>query len=398
MSRWAGRVVQEQEVHRPPPRALEGSFPGWPGPRRDESGPSGSSWARLSEHRRAAGARRAAAAPPSWPPEGAGTAGGTMPSLVATVTLSPCRERNSPSALSASPYPYDRAVSKCVIPLSWAASSRRTDSRLPSRAISRAEPKARRVGVKSVPGSSTFASLSRQRAAVIGVLRLESGWELVTDLCMMGAARRGSPCPRVLRRRHQVILLESGGLSGALGADSLNGGESSGMDPESLTAGRGRRLAAPRCCGPASACRRVRSPWRTGTGCPTVAGHSTGPSWSPTSAVRSRCSRSKARCMTNGSGRASGSRPPGGPEPAEHRFSVWCPQPHLGRLYRDPLASSPNVRVMLNATVTELGLDGATECVGSIRVATPEGNKRRCGASVCAMRGRDRERAAPARI
>ena len=68
--------------------------------------------------------------------------------------------------------------------------------------------------------------------------------------------------------------------------------------------------------------------------------------------------------------------PPGlDPKRLTHRFSVWCPQPNLGRLYRDPLESSPNVRVLLNATVTELGLDEAREFVGSIRVATPEGKQ-----------------------
>ena len=30
-----------------------------------------------------------------------------------------------------------------------------------------------------------------------------------------------------------------------------------------------------------------------------------------------------------------------------HRFTVWCPEPHLGRLYRPRLAASANVRVLL---------------------------------------------------
>ena len=63
------------------------------------------------------------------------------------------------------------------------------------------------------------------------------------------------------------------------------------------------------------------------------------------------------------------------PELLAHRFSVWCPQPDLGRLYREGLDASPNVRLLLNATVTELSAAESGRALSSVTVATPEGKR-----------------------
>jgi choline dehydrogenase-like flavoprotein len=50
-----------------------------------------------------------------------------------------------------------------------------------------------------------------------------------------------------------------------------------------------------------------------------------------------------------------------------HRFTVWCPEPHLGRLYRGRLAASANVRVLLHATATEIVTSPSGERFAAVR-------------------------------
>lgn len=207
--------------------------------------------------------------------------------------------------------------------------------------------------------------------------RLESGSDLVTDLCVIGSGAAGIAIAReFFGAGTQVLLLESGGLSQAAGGHSLSGGESSGIDPASLTEGRGHSLGgstvlwAGQCLPPGPSALEKRQ-WVPHSG------------W-PLDLAELESYIRRAESLFAIEGEVYDERvwagfhvePPGlDPKRLTHRFSVWCPQPNLGRLYRDPLESSPNVRVLLNATVTELDLDGASECVGSIRVATPEGKR-----------------------
>ena len=73
--------------------------------------------------------------------------------------------------------------------------------------------------------------------------RLESGSELETDLCVIGSGAAGIAIAReFLSTNTEVLLLESGGFSRAAETDSLNAGQSTGIDPASLTEGRGRSL------------------------------------------------------------------------------------------------------------------------------------------------------------
>ncbi len=73
--------------------------------------------------------------------------------------------------------------------------------------------------------------------------RLESGSELETDLCVIGSGAAGIAIAReFFSTNREVLLLESGGFRQATETDSLNAGESSGIDPASLTEGRGRSL------------------------------------------------------------------------------------------------------------------------------------------------------------
>ncbi|MGO8720830.1 MAG: GMC oxidoreductase [Acidobacteriaceae bacterium] len=55
-------------------------------------------------------------------------------------------------------------------------------------------------------------------------------------------------------------------------------------------------------------------------------------------------------------------------------FTRWCPEPNFARLYRDTLAS-PNLCVVLHATVCEILLDDARDAVTGVRCRSLRGNE-----------------------
>jgi choline dehydrogenase-like flavoprotein len=207
--------------------------------------------------------------------------------------------------------------------------------------------------------------------------RLESGSELETDLCVIGSGAAGIAIAReFFGTDTRVLVLESGGLSARSGGQGLNGGESSGLGPASLTEGRGRSLGgstalwAGQCLPPGSAMLERRA-WVPYSG------------W-PFERVELEPYLQRAEALFAIEGEVYDERvwagfgvdpSPVDPERLLHRFSVWCPQPNLGRLYRQRLKGSSNVSVLLNATVTELCTTDSGERLNLVRVATPEGKR-----------------------
>ena len=207
--------------------------------------------------------------------------------------------------------------------------------------------------------------------------RLDSGSELTTDLCVIGTGAAGIAIAREFFGTDTgVLLLESGGLTQGAKSDSLNGGESTGLAPASLTEGRGRSLGgstalwAGQCLPPAEGMLE-RRPWVSHSG------------W-PLERRELEPYVRRAEALFGIEGVVYDERVWAGfgvepdrvdPERLVHRFSVWCPEPNLGRLYRGRLEASPNVRVLLHATVTELCTDDSGERLERVRVATPEGKR-----------------------
>ena len=167
-------------------------------------------------------------------------------------------------------------------------------------------------------------------------------------------------------------------------------------------ADRGARppWAGPPPCGRASASRSTRARWSGGPGCRTAAGRCGRMSWSRSTGGRRDSCRSTARPTTSACGTRFGvERPAFDPRRFLHRFTVWCPETHLGRLYRERLAASANVRVLLHATATEivtspseraLRLGACGDARGQAGARTRQG--------VRAERRRGRERAPAARV
>ena len=172
---------------------------------------------------------------------------------------------------------------------------------------------------------------------MIGDLReVEDGAELEADLCIVGAGAAGIAIAReFVDSDLRVLLLESGGLRRAAGVDGLNEGETSGIDPASLTDGRGRlfggatALWAGQCLPPDPITFEQRD-WVSHSGWPLTAAE-----------LEPFERRAEALFQIGGEAYDEGvwdgfgvERPAVDPERLVHRFSVWCPEPNLGRLYR----------------------------------------------------------------
>jgi choline dehydrogenase-like flavoprotein len=206
--------------------------------------------------------------------------------------------------------------------------------------------------------------------------RLEDGAELEADLCLVGAGAAGiAIAQEFIGAGTSVVLLESGGLRRSPDVESLNEGESTGMDPSSLTEGRGRLLGgatalwAGQCLPPDSATFAER-PWVPYSG------------W-PFDENEIEPFQRRAEGLLRIAGEVYDERvwdafrverPSIDRRRLSHRFSVWCPRPHLGRLYRERLAASANVRVLLHATATEIRTTRSGDRFDSVRAQTPEGN------------------------
>ncbi len=217
--------------------------------------------------------------------------------------------------------------------------------------------------------------------------RLKDGAELEADLCVVGAGAAGIALAReFLGTATRVLVLESGGRRRSRLGDSLNEGESTGLDPASLTEGRGRVLGgttalwAGQCLPPEPSTFAERE-WVPHSG------------W-PLDDRQLEPFYRRAEALFQIEGEAYDERiwdafrverPAIDDSRLMHRFTVWCPQPHLGRLYHRELAASTNVRVLLHATTTAISTTPAGDRFESLRVTTPEGRTVRVRARACML-------------
>lgn len=216
---------------------------------------------------------------------------------------------------------------------------------------------------------------------------LPEGAELDAHLCVVGAGAAGIAIAlQFAGDRREVIVLESGGLRADDATDSLKRGESSGMDPASLTEGRARVLGGATAlwagqCIPPDPDTFAERPWVPHSG------------W-PFDERELEPFLRRAESLFQIEGEVYDERvwdafrvrrPALGEDRLLHRFTVWCPEPHLGRLYRRQLAGSGNVRVLLNATTTEIATTPGGERFESVRVVTPEGKGAAVRARACVL-------------
>jgi choline dehydrogenase-like flavoprotein len=217
--------------------------------------------------------------------------------------------------------------------------------------------------------------------------RHEDGTELEADLCLVGAGAAGIAIARELAGSTlRVTLVESGGLKRSAETDVLNEGETAGLGPESLTSGRGRLLGGATAlwagqCLPLERSALARRPWVAHSGWPI--GHDDLEPFYPRAEDLFRI-RGEAydERVWDEFGIA---RPSVDPRRLGHQFTVWCPEPNLGRLYRRTLAASQNVRVLLHATATELRTDSSGSAFQSVKIATPEGKSAVLRARACVL-------------
>ena len=217
--------------------------------------------------------------------------------------------------------------------------------------------------------------------------RLEDGAELEADVCVIGAGAAGiAIAHELLGSRADVLVLESGGLRRKAATERLNEGEATGLSATALTEGRGRLLGGATAlwagqCLPLDASTPDRRPWVPASGWPF--GHEE---------LEPFYRRAEALLQIEGEvydervWDAFGvERPAIDPRRFLHRFTVWCPETHLGRLYRGRLAASANVRVLLHATATEIVTTPSGERCASMVAATPEGKRVRVRAKACVL-------------
>ena len=217
--------------------------------------------------------------------------------------------------------------------------------------------------------------------------RLEDGAELEADLCLVGAGAAGiAIAASFFDAGIDVLVLESGGLRLRDETESLNSGEATGMDAASLNAGRGRVLGGATAlwagqCLPPEPGTFMKRPWVPDSGWPVDA-----------RALQPYYRRAEALLRIDGEAYDQTvwdsfrvPRPSIDQRRLTHRFTVWCPKPHLGRLYRRRLAASGNVRVLLHATATEIVTISSGTRFDSVRATTPSGKKVRVRARACVL-------------
>jgi choline dehydrogenase-like flavoprotein len=217
--------------------------------------------------------------------------------------------------------------------------------------------------------------------------RLEDGAELEADVCVIGAGAAGiAIAHELLGSRADVLVLESGGRRRSAATERLNEGEANGLSETALTEGRGRLLGGTTAlwagqCLPLDASTPVRRPWVPASGWPF--GHEElEPFYRRAEALLQIEGEVYDERVWDAFGIA---RPAVDPRRFLHRFTVWCPETHLGRLYRGRLAASANVRVLLHATATEIVTSPSGERFASVRAATPEGKRVRVRAKACVL-------------
>jgi choline dehydrogenase-like flavoprotein len=196
--------------------------------------------------------------------------------------------------------------------------------------------------------------------------RLEDGADLETDVCIVGAGAAGIALAReFLAGGTRVVLLESGGLRPADSEEALNEGEATGLDAASLTDGRQRVLGGTTAlwagqCLPAEPNVFESREWVAHSGWP-FDGHELEPFYRRAEALFQIEGEAYDERVWDAFGVE---RPAVDASRFVHRFTVWCREPHLGRLYRKELERSGSVRVLLHATATRVrATDGRFDAV-----------------------------------
>jgi choline dehydrogenase-like flavoprotein len=214
-----------------------------------------------------------------------------------------------------------------------------------------------------------------------------TGGYLDADVCVIGAGAAGiTIAMEFLHAGADVIVLESGGFTRSQDAERLNDGEAVGIDHESLTAGRMRVLGGATArwggqCLPADPDMFNRRPWVPQSGWPFALSELEHFYRRAEKLLRIENEVYDERIWD----RMGVVRPATDPTRVVHRFTVWCPQPHLGRLYRRELMKSTDVRLLLGATATELVTDSNGERFGLVRVATSDKRELRVRARACVL-------------
>jgi len=203
-----------------------------------------------------------------------------------------------------------------------------------------------------------------------------TGQTLRADVCVIGGGPAGLAVASELAAGPlEVILLESGGLEEDAATQALNAGSSRGAPQWALDATRLRRLGGTSrwtgLCRPFDAIDLRERPWLPGSGWPLEPAE-----------LERHYPRAFALCGVAWDDFVAAARGPRvEPEPAlrdagvERKLAVSTPGVRFGSQQRERLAASPRLRVLLQATATELVPDAGLRRVERVEVRTLAGGR-----------------------
>jgi choline dehydrogenase-like flavoprotein len=199
----------------------------------------------------------------------------------------------------------------------------------------------------------------------------------VAEVCLVGAGAAGIVlAAELLRQGRRVLLLESGGRKEEEASQQLNRSERTGQPLKAVHPGRFRALGGTtiRWGGQVQEMQEqdfaVR-PAIPGSGWP-IAKSVLQPYYKRALAAEGL---SPVLQTDEEVWRQMDSTPPKLDDDLVPYFTRWCPEPNFARLYRDTLAS-PNLCVVLHASVCELLLNEARDAILGVRCRNLRGNER----------------------
>lgn len=222
---------------------------------------------------------------------------------------------------------------------------------------------------------------------IVDLARSDGITQLETELCVIGGGAAGIAIAlEFLDAGTEVIVLESGGLRSGRESERFNDGDAVGLDRRSLTSGRARGLGGAMSlwagqCLPLDPEALSDRPWVPHSGWPFPLAELE-PFYRRAEKILRIQGCAYDETVWDGFGVE---RPSFDASRLGHRFSVWCPRPHLGRLYRRALSESRSVRVLLNATATELVTTPGEQRFDSVLAAAPGANPLRVRARACVI-------------